>query len=411
MSIPACRFCREPLSRTFCDLGGTPLSNGFLAADQLAQPEPVYPLHARVCGACYLVQVEALEAPASIFDASYPYFSSYTEGWVRHAQRYVEDITARLQLHSASRVIEIASNDGYLLQFFVERGIPALGIEPAANCAAAALAKGVASWQRFFDSTTARKLVKQGLQADLLIGNNVLAHVHDLNGFVAGLRLALKPGGTITLEFPHLLQLVKNRQFDTIYHEHFSYFSLGCVQTIFRHHRLEIVDVDELPTHGGSLRVYVKHTQDAGAASERVAAVLENESGYGLHGDIAFYEAFDAQAAEVRKELLQYLLQAKSAGRRVAAYGAAAKGNTLLNYCDIDCTLIEYVADISPHKQGKYLPGSHIPVYSPDYLLADKPDVVLILPWNIKDEVVKRMAAVREWGGTFVTPIPSVMEV
>jgi len=406
---PACNFCRAPLTEVFADLGMSPLSNAFLRADQLSQPEAFYPLTAYVCTQCWLVQVPQVQTPEQIF-TDYAYFSSYSESWLAHAREYCRMMQERLRLDTGSRVIEIASNDGYLLQYFAEAGIPVLGIEPAANVAEAARVKGIETRTQFFGAAMASELPK----ADLLLGNNVLAHVPDINDFVAGLRIALAPRGTITMEFPHLMRLMEGNQFDTIYHEHFSYFSLLAVQAIFEKHGLTVVDVDELPTHGGSLRIYAQHqggraSRPPGEAGGRDARppLLARERAYGLDG-VAAYRAFAERVAETKRALLAFLNTAKREGKRVAGYGAPAKGNTLLNYCGIGRDLIDYTVDRSPHKQGLFLPGTHIPIYPPEKIAETRPDYVLILPWNLREEIAAQMAHIREWGGKFVVPIPRV---
>jgi len=407
MSAPACRFCQHPLSHEFANLGMSPLSNAFLRADELDRMEPFYPLVAFVCERCFLVQLPEVQTPERLF-SDYAYFSSYSDSWLEHVRRYCATMVERLGLGRGSQVVEIASNDGYLLQYFAALGIPVLGIEPAANVAEVARGHGIETLVRFFGVQTATELAAAGRHADLLLGNNVLAHVPDLNDFVEALRIVLKPAGVITMEFPHLLCLIAGNQFDTIYHEHFSYFSFTTVRCIFEAHGLTIFDVDRLPTHGGSLRIHAQRA-DAGtrAATRRVAALLEEERAFGV-GKVDTYCRFGERARETRRDLLQFLIEAKAAGKRTAAYGAPAKGNTLLNYCGIRDDLVEYTVDRSPHKQGRYLPGTHLPIYAPDRIRETRPDYVLILPWNIKDEIMRQMADVREWGGRFVVPIPRV---
>jgi hypothetical protein len=398
-----CRFCDGLLETTFCDLGAQPLSNAFLTAAQLEQPEPHYPLHARVCGACMLVQLPAHATPQAIF-SDYAYFSSYSESWLEHARRFSAAAIERFGLGRDSLVIEVASNDGYLLRNFVAARIPVLGVEPAANVAAVAVREGVPTETRFFGRAFAQELAASGRQADLLVGNNVLAHVPDLNDFVAGLQAALKPRGTISMEFPHLLRLVDECQFDTIYQEHFSYFSLACAQRVFAAHGLAIVDVEEIPTHGGSLRIFAAH---AGAkASPAVAALLERERAAGLES-LDAYRAFGERVRALKRKLVALLLAEKAAGRSIAAYGAAAKGNTLLNYCGLGPDLIDYVVDRNPHKQGRFLPGSRIPIHAPERVFETRPDYLVVLPWNLRDEVIRQMSGIRAWGGRFVLPIPS----
>jgi hypothetical protein len=409
MSRGHCRFCAAPLNQTFVDLGMSPVSNAFLTQEMLNRMEPFYPLHAYACGKCWLVQLEEFESPDSIFNDDYAYFSSYSESWLVHARQYVEHMVARLGLGRQSMVVEIASNDGYLLQYFVERNIPCLGVEPAANCAEAARGKGVESLVAFFGQATATELAKRR-RADLLLGNNVLAHVPDLNDFVAGLKILLADEGVVTMEFPHLLSLIRENQFDTIYHEHFSYFSFLTVVQVFGAHGLRIFDVDLLPTHGGSLRIYACHdTAGTHVVTPRVGQLLAEERQAKLDR-LETYAAFGEQVKEVKRGLLDFLIEAKRDGKSVVGYGAPAKGNTLLNYCGVRTDFIDYTVDRSPHKQGRYLPGVHIPIHPPSMIFETRPDYVLILPWNLRDEVLQQMRAVREWGGRFVVPIPR-MEV
>ena len=407
MSAPACRFCGAPLEHTFCDLGMSPLSNAFLTADQLNAMEPFYPLHARVCGSCFLVQLQEFQSPEQIF-SDYAYFSSYSDSWLEHARIYAGQMTQRYGLGPASRVVEIASNDGYLLQYFRSGGIPVLGVEPAANVAAAAEAKGIPTVVKFFGTRTAAELAADGRSADLLIGNNVLAHVPDLNDFVAGLALLLKPAGAVTLEFPHLLRLMEETQFDTIYHEHFSYFSFTTAERVFARHGLALFDVEELPTHGGSLRIHARHAKNFSVAvSDRVAELKRREAGAGL-GRLSTYAGFGERVRETKRALLEFMVGAKRQGKRLAGYGAAAKGNTLLNYCGIRGDFLDCVVDRSPHKQNRFLPGTRIPVLPPEKLRETRPDYLLILPWNLKAEIMEQMAHIRQWGGRFVVPIPRV---
>ena len=401
---PTCRFCAEPLTVSLADLGSTPLSNSYLREDDLERMEPNYPLHARVCGKCFLVQLESFESPQNIF-GDYAYFSSYSDSWLRHAKAYAAAMTARFALGAVSRVIEVASNDGYLLRWFRDGGVPVLGVEPAANVAKVAEAAGIPSRVAFFGRETARALVDEGLSADLTAANNVLAHVPDINDFVAGFAIVLKPEGVSTFEFPHLLRLMEQRQFDTIYHEHFSYLSLGTVRTIFAAHGLRVFDVEELPTHGGSLRVYACREGASHAATDAVEALLARERAFGLT-DLARYAGFQEEVKAVKRDLLSFLIEAKRAGKRVAGYGAPAKGNTLLNYCGVGTDMLDFTVDRSPHKQNTWLPGTRIPVYAPERIAAEKPDFLLILPWNLKDEVMEQMAHIRAWGGRFVVPIP-----
>lgn len=406
MSKLTCRFCSAPLCESFADLGMSPLSNAYLDAGQLQSSETFYPLHAYVCSECRLVQLPAHESPENIF-SNYAYFSSYSDSWLEHCRTYVETICARRGLGSPSRVVELASNDGYLLQYFKERGIPVLGVEPAANVAAEAERKGIPTLVRFFGTETAKAMCDDGMSADLLVANNVLAHVPDLNDFVEGIRMVLKPEGIATLEFPHLQRLVEQNQFDTVYHEHFSYFSFLTVQQIFCAHGLRIFDVDELSTHGGSLRIYA--CLENGIESERpaVAALVAREISLG-YSRPEIYACFHEQVQSVKRNLLRFLIDARESGKTVAGYGAPAKGNTLLNYCGIRTDLLAFTVDRSPHKSGRFLPGTHIPIFNPDHLREIKPDYVLILPWNLKEEIIRQMSDVREWGGQFVVPIPQI---
>ena len=401
----SCRFCATPLRHSFADLGTSPLANSYLSADRLNGAEAYYPLHAFACESCFLVQLGEFAAPADIF-SDYAYFSSVSEGWVEHARRYAGQMTERLGLGPAHQVVEVASNDGYLLQFFRQRGIQVLGVEPAANVARAAEARGIPTLVQFFGLETARRMVAGGTRADLLVGNNVLAHVPALNDFVAGVREVLAPTGRATFEFPHLLRLIQGAEFDTIYHEHFSYLSLLAVQRIFDAHGLMVVQVEELPTHGGSLRVHAMHAA-AGRIDPSVAKVLGAERAAGLDR-IETYAAFQRSVGLAKRELLRFLISARRHGRSVVAYGAAAKGNTLLNYCGIRSDLLDYVVDRSPHKQGLYLPGSRLPIHPPERIAETRPDYVLILAWNLRDEIMRQMAHVRDWGGRFVVPIPAV---
>ena len=408
MSQRPCRFCGSPLTLSFADLGMSPPSNSYLKPEQLDRMERFYPLHAWVCAKCFLVQLEEFESPEEIF-SDYAYFSSYSDSWLKHAKAYTEAMAKRFSLGPSSFVVEIASNDGYLLQYFVERGVPVLGIEPAANVAAVAEKKGVPSLVKFFGVKTAQELVASGRQRpDLMLGNNVLAHVPDLNDFVAGMKILLAPGGVVTMEFPHLLRLMHENQFDTIYHEHFSYISFVVAERVFAAHGLTLFDVDEIPTHGGSLRIYARHAENAALpVSPKVAELRGREQAAGLERADT-YLSFAEQVRATKRSLLKFLISARESGKRVAGYGAPAKGNTLLNYCGVRTDLIEYTVDRSPHKQGHFLPGVHIPVYGPERIRETRPDYVLILPWNIKDEVMAQMADVRTWGGKFVLPVPEV---
>jgi 2-polyprenyl-3-methyl-5-hydroxy-6-metoxy-1,4-benzoquinol methylase len=383
----------------------SPMSNSYVTPENLHAKERIYPLHAYVCSECFLVQLDQFESPQEIF-SDYAYFSSYSDSWLAHCRKYAAQMQTRLGLDKSSQIVEIASNDGYLLQYFADAGISVLGIEPAANVAAVAKDKGIPTLVKFFGVETAGELVESDQQADLLVGNNVLAHVPDINDFVAGMAIALRPDGVITMEFPHLLQLIRNTQFDTIYHEHFSYLSLMSAEKIFAAHGLHVFDVDELPTHGGSLRLHARHAGDD-EVSDNMIALRRTEAAAGL-ADLDTYTRFDQQVQVSKHALLEFLIAAKNGGNRIAAYGAPAKGNTLLNYCGIGKDLVEFTVDISPAKQGQYLPGTHIPVHAPEKLLDAKPDYVLILPWNIKDEIIEKMQQVRDWGGKFIVPIPKV---
>ena len=402
-----CRFCEATLTRSFVDLGMSPLSNAYLTGEQLSHMEPFYPLRAFVCDSCFLVQLEQYETPAHLF-GDYAYFSSYAESWLAHAKMYVDSMIDRFGLDSTSQVVEIASNDGYLLQYFQQKNVPVLGVEPAANVAAVAKAAGIPTIVKFFGVETARELASEGHSADLLIGNNVLAHVPDLNDFVAGFRKLLKTDGIVTLEFPHLLELVLRNEFDTIYHEHFSYFSFLTAEAVLAKHGLTVFDVQQLPTHGGSLRLFARNTNDASRpVTPAVARLRELELDAGLRR-VETYGRFAEQVKETKRNLLEFLIAAKRAGKSIVGYGAPAKGNTLLNYCGIGNDFLDYTVDRNPRKQGRYLPGSHIPICNPDRVRETRPDYLLILPWNLKDEVMQQMAFVREWGGRFVVPIPRV---
>ncbi|MGZ4771770.1 MAG: methyltransferase domain-containing protein [Ilumatobacteraceae bacterium] len=405
-----CRHCDTPLESTLCDLGMSPLANSYLREEDLDRAEKFYPLHALVCSECLLVQLAEFESPEYIF-SDYAYFSSFSQSWLEHAHTYVDSVVARFALGPQHQVVEIASNDGYLLQYFVALGIPVLGVEPAANVAVAAREKGIETLVEFFGTDIALEMVASGRQADLIIGNNVLAHVPALNDFVEGLSILLAPQGRITMEFPHLLQLMKHNQFDTIYHEHFSYFSFLTVSKVFARHGLRLFDVDQVPTHGGSLRIYGCHTDDAThPQSGRVALLEADERAAGLD-HLAGYSAFPEQVRRTKRALLRFLIDARDANKSVVAYGAPAKGNTLLNYCGVKTDLVDYTVDRSPHKQNHFLPGTHLPIYAPERIAETKPDYVLILPWNLKDEIMSEMTHVREWGGKFVVPIPEVTVV
>lgn len=402
-----CRFCGRPLGLTFVDLGATPLANAYLEPADLDRPETFHPLHARVCEGCWLVQLPAAAAPEEIF-SDYAYFSSYSETWLDHCERFAAGAVERFGLGPASRVVEVASNDGGLLACFRKRGIEVLGVEPAANVAAAAEAAGIPTRVAFFGRALAEELAAEGLRADLLAGNNVFAHVPDLNDFTAGLAALLAPRGVLSLEFPHLVRLIEGRQFDTVYHEHFSYFSFTTARAVLAAHRLEVFDVEELPTHGGSLRVLARHAGDgAGEPGARVAELIERERRFGIATPEP-YRAFAEGARELKRRLLSFLIDAADRGRSVAGYGAPAKGNTLLNYCGIGPDLLPYTVDRNPHKQGRFLPGTRIPIHAPERIAETRPDVLLILPWNLRAEIAAQMAGIREWGGRFAVAIPEV---
>ena len=402
-----CRFCAAVLEHTFVDLGMSPLCESYLPADHLNQMEPFYPLHVYVCGHCFLVQLETYVSPEHIF-TDYAYFSSFSDSWLAHAKRYTGLMVERFAIGAKSFVVELASNDGYLLQYFVEKQVPVLGIEPAENVAAAAVKKGVPTLVKFFGRETARELAASGKQADLLLGNYVLAQVPDLNDFVAGMKILLKPTGVITMEFPHLQRLMEENQFDTIYHEHFSYFSFVTAEKIFAAHGMTLFDVEELSTHGGSLRIYGCHVEDSSKpVTPRVTALREREISAG-YLRLETYSRFAEQVKETKRKLLEFLIQAKRSGKHIAGYGAPGKGNTLLNYCAIRTDFLDYTVDRNPYKHGRFLPGTHVPIFPPDRIRETKPDFLLILPWNLKDEIIKQNAFIREWGGKFVVPIPEV---
>ena len=406
MIVGRCRFCAAELTRSFIDLGRSPLANSFLSTDDLRRMEPFYPLHAYVCDNCLLVQLEEFESAANIF-SDYLYFSSYSELWLRHCRDYAERMVERYHLSEASLVVEIASNDGYLLQYFKERGVGVLGVEPAGNVAKVAIGKGIPTEVEFFGTATAQRLAAQGRQADLTAANNVLAHVPDLNDFVAGFRILLKRTGIATFEFPHLLRLIEQCQFDTIYHEHFSYFSLLVVDKIFANQGLAVFDVEELSTHGGSLRIFAAHAETAPRRTDRFDALIAAERAAGLD-QLKAYADFGKAVAEVKCRLLEFLIAAWREGKAVAGYGAPAKGNTLLNYCGVGTELLSYTVDLSPHKQGLYLPGVQIPIQAPQRIFETRPDYVLVLPWNLKDEISAQMAGIRDWGGRFIVAIPTL---
>lgn len=401
-----CRSCGSPLPKPFLDLGNSPLSNGYLSEKNIHVMEPYYPLEIYFCPNCSLVQLDEFEAPEQIFSSDYAYFSSYSSSWLAHCKAYVEMMVKRFGYNKDSFVMEIASNDGYLLQYFKEHHVPVKGVEPANNTAELAIAKGIPTDITFFNTGYAKDMVSRNCPADLIIGNNVLAHNPNLNDFAEGLRIALNPHGVITMEFPHILQLMENNQFDTIYQEHYSYLSLHSVQYLFNTHHLDIFDVDELPTHGGSLRIYAKHQNDqTNEISSRVAEMLDKEKHAGLLVP-ATYEQFRKNVEATKRALLQCLISAKNEGKTVVGYGAPAKGNTLLNYCGIRTDFLDYTVDANPHKQNLFLPGTHIPIKHPDQIRIDKPDYILILPWNIKEEIMDQLSFVHMWGGKFIIPIP-----
>ena len=403
-----CRFCNNTLTNEFVDLGFSPPSNAYLKAANLNEPETYFPLRIMVCEKCFLVQIDEFAKHDDIFNADYAYFSSFSTSWLAHAKAYTQMMVKRFGFNAKSQVIEIASNDGYLLQYFKEQGVPVLGIEPTANTAAAAKQKGINSVVDFFGVRLATALAAKGTKADLLLGNNVLAHVPDINDFVGGLTILLKQDGVITFEFPHLLQLIDKNQFDTIYHEHFSYLSLIAVKQIFEHNALQIFDVEEVTTHGGSLRIFAKHQADTSKTiSANVAAMLDKETQFGLN-NLAIYQNYQAKAEKVKNDFTQFLIQAKNEGKKVAGYGAAAKGNTLLNFAGTKKDLLQFVVDASPHKQNKFLPGVHIPIFDEQKIKDEKPDYIVILPWNLKEEIAEQLAYIRNWGGKFVVAVPAL---
>jgi len=403
-----CRFCKTELKNVFIDLFNAPASNSFLTEKQLDEPEAFFPLKVYTCHNCFLVQVDEYKKSDAIFNSEYVYFSSYSSSWLDHAKRYTDLMTDRFNLNKDSKVIEIASNDGYLLQYFLEKKVPVLGIEPTTNTAEVARKKGIETITDFFGVKLAKQLTAGNVKADLLLGNNVLAHVPDILDFVGGMKIILKPTGIITMEFPHLMQLVDNNQFDTIYHEHFSYLSFHTVKKIFESQGLKMFDVEEIPTHGGSLRIYACHNEnDVQKVSENVHELLKKESAKGMM-DLAYYDNFQQKALKIKLDLVEFLTIQKRAGKQIVSYGAAAKGNTLLNYCGIRSDLISYVVDANPHKQGKWLPASHIPVVDEDKIKDDHPDFVIILPWNLKDEITNQLSYIKGWDGKFVIAIPEL---
>lgn len=407
MKAANCRFCKTELTQNFVDLGISPLSNSYLNSKQINEKEPIFPLHVFLCNNCLLVQLEEFESPQKIF-SDYAYFSSYSKTWLEHAQEYVNMMISRFDFDEKSQIIELASNDGYLLQYFKERKIPILGIEPAVNVGTVAEKKGIPTIFKFFGTELAKELVSSDKKADLLLGNNVLAHVPDLNDFVKGLKILLKPDGVITMEFPHLLRLIQQNQFDTIYHEHFSYFSFLVVQNIFSSHELTIFDVNEIPTHGGSLRIYAKHKENQKfKVNENILKLNKKESEFGIN-KINTYSNFQKTIELLKQQICEFFIDIQKENKTIVGYGAPAKGNTLLNYCKINNGMINYTVDKNIHKQGLFLPGTHIPIKDPEKIRMTKPDYVLILPWNLKDEIIEQMSFIRDWGGKFVVFIPEV---
>jgi len=403
---PPCRFCGAPLEHVFADLGMSPVANDNVKPEHANAMEPFYPLCALVCSECLLVQLAPYETPKPIFGDDYAYFSSYSSSWLEHSRRYTEQMIERLGLDGSSQVIELASNDGYLLQYFKQAGVPVLGIEPTPNTAQVAIDKGIATRVEFWGLQTARAVAAE-MHADLLLGNNVLAHVPDINDFVGGMKLALKPGGVITMEFPHLLKLIELNQWDTIYHEHFSYLSFRTVGRIFAAHGLRLFDVQELPTHGGSLRIFACHDDDPREQSSAAREMLEREQAAGLQ-DVATYVDYGERVVADKRDILEFFIELKRAGNSIAGYGAAAKGNTMLNYCGIGRDFLDFTCDANPHKQDHVLPGTHIPILAPDAIREQRPDIVLILPWNIKDEIMDKLSYIREWGGRFAARAPQL---
>jgi SAM-dependent methyltransferase len=405
-----CRICGANLEEPFLSLGKSPVANSLLTREDLHKMEPYFPLDLYVCQSCWLVQLEEFEAPEKIFSSDYPYFSSYSESWLKHCKNYAEMMVERFGFDKNSFVVEVGSNDGYLLQYFKEHNIPVLGVEPAENVARVAIEKGIPTDITFFNTSYAKKLREKVKLADLIIGNNVLAHNPNLHDFVEAMKVALKPNGIITMEFPHLMRLIQENQFDTIYHEHFSYFSFYAVKKLFSLHELEIFDVEEIPTHGGSLRIYAKHkgaNSKLLATTKRVEDLLEKEKDFGLF-DLQTYSNFRRKVEATKRAFLLFLIQAKNEGKKIVGYGAPAKASTLLNYCGVRTDFIDYTVDRNPHKQGKFIPGVHIPIKHPDKIKEDRPDYVVIFPWNIKDEIMEQLKYIREWGGRFVVPIPEL---
>jgi SAM-dependent methyltransferase len=406
---PQCRFCGHELVHTFADLGTSPLCQAHVTPDNYNRAENIYPLHARVCHGCFLVQVDDQVQPEQIFgDGEYAYFSSFSDSWLAHAKDYTVNMTERFGIGPDKRVVEVASNDGYLLQYFQQQGVSVLGIDPASNCAAAARKKGIDTIVAFFGRETAKQVAAERGQADLLLGNNVLAHVPHINDFVAGMKILLAPDGVITMEFPHLMRLVEQNQFDTIYHEHFSYLSFTTTERIFAHHGLVLFDVEELSTHGGSIRIYARHAEHTERAVEsRVDEMKLREANAGMK-EVAYYTNFAMQVQETKAKLLEFMIEQQRQRKTVVGYGAPGKGNTLLNYCGIRTDFLEYTVDRNPHKQGNFLPGSRIPIFGPNKISETRPDFVLILPWNLRVEIMEQMSEIRSWGGKFVVPIPEV---
>ena len=403
-----CRFCSKTIDNTFIDLGNTAISNAYITKEQLNSSESIYPLRVIVCDNCFLVQVDEFKRIEEIFSEDYVYFSSVSDGWLKHSKEYVEKVTPRFKLNDNSLVVEIASNDGYLLQYFKEKNIPCLGIEPTNSTAQISINKGINTLVEFFCEELAIKLANDNIKADLILGNNVLAHVPQLNDFVRGLKVLLKSTGVMTFEFPHLTKLISKNEFDTIYHEHFSYFSFYFICELFRFHGFEVFDVEELITHGGSLRVYAKHRENSDIKVEQTVATLLNEEISKGVNKMGFYKGFQEKANEIKNKFLIYILNEKLKGKKIIAFGAAAKGNTFLNYCGLKSDTIECVIDDTPSKQNKFLPQSHIPVYSREYFETNKPDIIIILPWNFKNEIIGKLSFAKEWGAQFVTYIPEL---
>ncbi len=407
MSSLLCNFCKTSLKTTFIDLGMSPLVSSYLKTDNLQQMEPFFPLHAYVCDECYLVQLPEAVTPENLF-SDYPYFSSYSKSWLQHTRDYVEYVRERFGLDTSSQVVEIASNDGYLLQYFKEKGVSVLGVEPAKNVAETAQAAGIPTIVKFFGIQTAKEIIAEGKQADLIVGNNVLAHVPDLNDFVGGMKSLLKPHGIITMEFPHLKTLIDSNQFDQIFHEHFSYLSFITVKKVFAEHGLTLFDVEELPTHGGSLRIFARHTNDGDNATTEHVQELEDRELQAGFNKVETYASFAQKANATKHKLLEFLIRTKLEGHTIVGYGAPGKGSVLLNYCGIRSDFLDYTVDLSPHKQGLFMPGVHVPIHHPDKIKETKPDYVLLLPHNLKDEIMEQMSYIREWGGQFIVPIPEV---